>query len=335
MLHELKNIIHTAKIAKGLNIKTALASVVSLKGSSYRSSGVRMLVQANGKMIGAVSGGCVEKEILRQAQRVFKINTPLLMEYDGRYRLGCDGILSILIEPFNPEEDFFSAFEKQYSSRKPFEIVSYYSKETSKKNEGGSYFVFSNKLFPISKSKIEKGLDEFHQIIEPNFKLIIVGSEHDSVPLCGYASAAGWEVDIISPTKDSKTIENFPGATNYFEINEIEFGRIDFDSQTAVIIMTHNYAKDLKYLSALATKKIEYIGLLGPSERREKILHDLLEKNELLSDGFLDTIYGPAGINIGAETPQEIAISILAEILSVFRKQKPISLKDKQIGIHQ
>lgn len=335
MLHELKNIVHTAKDAKGLKIKTALASVVSLKGSSYRGPGVRMSVQESGKMIGALSGGCVEKEILRQAQRVFETNAPLLIEYDGRYRLGCEGILTILIEPFNPEEDFFSAFERQYSSREPFEIVSYFSKEPSKKNEGGSCFIFSNDHFPISKTKIEKGLDEFHQIIKPNFKLIIVGSEHDSVQLCSYAAATGWEVDIVSPTKDYKTIENFPGASNYFEMNEIEFGRIDVDSQTAVIIMTHNYARDLKYLSALGTKKIEYIGLLGPSERREKILHDLLEKNELLSDGFLDTIYGPTGINIGAETPQEIAISILAEILSVFRKQKPISLKDKQIGIHQ
>ena len=97
MLHELKDIIRSAKIAKTQGIKTVIASVVHLEGSSYRRPGVRMSIQENGKMIGAVSGGCVEKEILRQSQRVFETNTPTLMEYDGRYRLGCEGVLSILI----------------------------------------------------------------------------------------------------------------------------------------------------------------------------------------------------------------------------------------------
>ena len=100
MIHELKDIIRSAKIAQSKGIKTVLASVVSLDGSSYRRPGVRMSIQENGRMIGAVSGGCVEKEILRQAQQVFKTNSSTLMEYDGRYRLGCEGILYILIEPF-------------------------------------------------------------------------------------------------------------------------------------------------------------------------------------------------------------------------------------------
>jgi xanthine/CO dehydrogenase XdhC/CoxF family maturation factor len=93
--------------------------------------------------------------------------------------------------------------------------------------------------------------------------------------------------------------------------------------------------RDLKYLYELVGKEVVYIGLLGPSKRKEKLLNDLIEKSDLISEGFFDKIYGPAGINIGAETPQEIAISILGEILSVIRNQKPIYLKDKQIGIHQ
>tara|TARA_R110001632_G_scaffold19898_8_gene59852 strand:- start:5624 stop:6631 length:1008 start_codon:yes stop_codon:yes gene_type:complete len=335
MLHELKDIIRSAKIAKQQGFKTALASVVSLDGSSYRRPGVRMSIQENGKMIGAVSGGCVEKEVLRQAQSVFETNTPKLMEYDGRYRLGCEGTLYILIESFDPEDAFYDAFEKQCISRKPFSISTSFSKEESNRYKGGSSFHFSKKHFLVSNLEPEDGLEIFKQTIKPGFKLVIVGSEHDAVQLCKYASATGWEVDIVAPTDDPKVIDNFPGASNYFGIDETEFGNSNFDSQTAVMMMTHSYVKDLKYLSALVEKEIKYIGLLGPSKRREKLLNELLEKNELLSDGFFDTIYGPAGINIGAETPQEIAISILAEILSVFRNQKPISLKDKLIGIHQ
>ena len=80
---------------------------------------------------------------------------------------------------------------------------------------------------------------------------------------------------------------------------------------------------------------IPYIGLLGPSKRREKLINDILERHEDLDDSFFERLHGPAGINIGAETPQEIALSIVSEILSVTRNQKTISLKDKTTGIHQ
>jgi len=335
MIHELKDIIRSAKIAQSKGIKTVLASVVSLDGSSYRRPGVRMSIQENGRMIGAVSGGCVEKEILRQAQQVFKTNSSTLMEYDGRYRLGCEGILYILIEPFYPTDKFFDAFEKQCSSRKPFLINSYFSKETSKINQGSSCFHFNDQKLSVSELNPKKNLTLFSQTIKPGFKLIIIGCEHDAVQLCKYASATGWDVDIVAPIDELKTINDFPGATNYCGINEKELNGFSFDSQTAVVIMSHSYVRDLKYLYELVGKEVVYIGLLGPSKRKEKLLNDLIEKSDLISEGFFDKIYGPSGINIGAETPQEIAISILGEILSVIRNQKPIYLKDKQIGIHQ
>tara|TARA_R110002073_G_scaffold326975_1_gene507304 strand:- start:14206 stop:15216 length:1011 start_codon:yes stop_codon:yes gene_type:complete len=336
MLHELKDIIRSANLAKSKGIKTALASVISLDGSSYRKPGVRMSVQEDGKMIGAVSGGCVEKEVLRQAQSVFETSTPKLMVYDGRYRLGCEGILYILIEPFNPDEAFFDAFEKQCVSRESFTISSSFSKKEEDRFKGGSIFYFKNSSFSIRENyESDNSLDIFKQTVKPGFKLMIVGSEHDAVQLCKYASSTGWEVDIIAPPDDPKTIENFPGASNYFGISETEFSTLPLDSQTAVMMMTHSYIKDLKYLSSILEKEVPYIGLLGPSKRREKLINEMLERNEDISDHFFDRLYGPAGINIGAETPQEIAISILGEILSVIRNQKPISLKDKTIGIHQ
>ena len=335
MIHELKDIIRSAKIAQSKGIKTVLASVVSLDGSSYRRPGVRMSVQENGKMIGAVSGGCVEKEILRQAQHVFKTNSSILMEYDGRYRLGCEGILYILIEPFHLSNTFFDAFEKQCSSRKSFLINSYFSKETTERAQGSTCFHFGDQELSVSKLKPEKKLNLLSQTIKPGLKLIIIGCEHDAVQLCKYGSATGWEVEIVAPIDELKTIDDFPGAANYYGIHEKEFSTISIDSQTAVVIMSHSYVRDLKYLSELLGKDVNYIGLLGPSKRREKLLNDLIEKNDLISEDFFDKIYGPAGINIGAETPQEIAISILGEILSVIRNQKPIYLKDKQIGIHQ
>lgn len=336
MLHELKDIIRSAKLAKQQGIKTVLASVVALDGSSYRRPGVRMSIQEDDKMIGAVSGGCVEKEVLRQSQSVFETNQPKLMVYDGRYRLGCEGILYILIEPFNPEDTFFDAFEKQCVSRKAFNISSFFSKKESDRFKGGTIFYLNDNTFLLDKNYVsDDSLEKFDQTIQPGFKLIIIGSEHDAVQLCKYASSTGWEVDIVAPPDDPKSIENFPGASNYYGISEHEFNAIEFDAQTAIMMMTHSYVKDLKYLSVLTDKQVPYLGLLGPSKRREKLINEMLERDTDISDDFFDRIHGPAGINIGAETPQEIAISIISEILSVIRNQKPISLKDKTGGIHQ
>ena len=108
----------------------------------------------------------------------------------------------------------------------------------------------------------------------------------------------------------------------------------EVDEQTAIILMNHSYSKDLKYLLTLKHLKPIYLGLLGPHKRREKLFSELMELSPEITYDFLDSIHGPAGLNIGAETPQEIAIAIVAEILSVIREQEPMLLKNKETGIH-
>ena len=112
MTHEIKNLLDLIWKAQQLGVKSVLATVVALDGSSYRRPGVRMLIQENGKTFGAVSGGCVEKEVQRQAQSVFETSVPKVMTYDGRFRLGCEGIIHILIEPIRLTEDLKAKFEK-------------------------------------------------------------------------------------------------------------------------------------------------------------------------------------------------------------------------------
>ena len=341
MTHELKKIVTAAQEAKQKKLKVVLVSVVDLEGSSYRKPGVRMLICEDDKMIGAVSGGCVEKEVLRQSQSVFKSGKPKLMVYDGRYRLGCEGILYILIEPFDADILFFENFEKGIKERKSFEVVTYFSKDEDDSTRSGSAFVFSDgtklpihEKFNQDLAKEDTALSVFKQTMKPCFRLLIIGAEHDAVQLCEYASITGWEVNVITPPDDPKTINDFPGADKLFSVSESEIEQMIIDNQTAVVVMTHGFVKDLKYLSALRDKELIYIGLLGPKKRREKLLSQFLEYHPEVPDTFFDMLYGPCGINIGAETPQEIAISIIAEILSVIREQQPISLKEKKSGIH-
>jgi xanthine dehydrogenase accessory factor len=323
-----------------MGLPCVMATVVDLDGSSYRRPGVRMLINEHGQMTGAVSGGCVEKEILRQSHTVFTTGEPKMMTYDGRYRLGCEGTLYILIERFEPGEDLLRAFELSLTQRTSFEIRSYFSKTAGVAGDWGSEFVFEkgtsyyfrHDFKPKTSSK--SGGSVFKQKLAPCFKLMIIGAEHDAAQLSIMAASLGWEVSVVVSPSNPQQLSDFPGAEVLVRKNADEINTEKIDKQMAVILMTHSYVKDLEHLFALKESRPAYIGLLGPSNRRERMLNDLIEKYPDLDESVFDLIFGPAGLNIGAETPQEIALSICAEILSVIRGQEPKSLKDKLGSIH-
>lgn len=332
MTHELKQIVTTYQ---NTDQKAVLATVVALDGSSYRRPGVRMLIFENGQIVGAVSGGCVEKEVVRQAQTVFASGVPKVMTYDGRYRLGCEGILYILIEPFQPSSSFLIAFWETIKKRKPFRLTSYYKKEEGDNFGFGTEFKFDENLLTTRKNFMASSFaTTFTQTMKPCFKLIIIGAEHDAVQLSTFASNMGWEVTICVSPMEEKTIDFFTGADKMIQDipENIDFSLVD--KETAVILMTHSYVKDLQYLIALKQTNPAYLGLLGPATRREKLLNEFLEHCPEVSDSFFDRIHGPAGLYIGAETPQEISIAILSEILAVTRNVEPVQLKNKQGKIH-
>lgn len=335
MTHELKKILQAYQQAHKKGLRTVLATVVALEGSSYRRPGVRMLIREDGKMTGAVSGGCVEKEVFRQSESVFRDNCSKVMTYDGRYRLGCEGILYILIEPFEPQERFLSKFSELLELREGFKIVSYFDKNEVPNHNFGSLLQHQNDEIPFN-SDLPGGehLLTFEQVMKPCFKLMIIGAEHDAVQLCSYAAFTGWEVIVLATPSEDKTITDFPGAQELLNIDPEQAPLPKIDSQTAVMIMTHSFVKDLKYLLALKESEPVYLGLLGPSKRREKLLGEFIERCPMVSDTFFDRIHGPAGLDIGAETAQEISIAILSEILSVIRGKEPMMLRDKEGKIH-
>ena len=130
-------------------------------------------------------------------------------------------------------------------------------------------------------------------------------------------------------------MNDFPGATELLAISADELDAYKIDDQTAVILMTHSYVKDLAFLIQLSSSQPMYLGLLGPASRREKLLGEFMERYPDADLEFIESIHGPAGLHIGAETPQEIAISVLSEILSVHRQTQPLPLRDKSGSIHQ
>ncbi|MCB0707362.1 MAG: XdhC family protein [Saprospiraceae bacterium] len=317
--------------------RQVLATVVDLDGSSYRKPGVRMLMDEDGNMTGAVSGGCVEKEVLRRAQRVFDSGEALVMTYDGRYRLGCEGVLYILLEPFKVSTDLQEQFFQNITLRRPFEVHCWYRKESDSVGAFGSLIYFGNgSSFSFSTNRIEqdlRGLELFSQDFQPLFKLIILGGEHDSVKLCSMAHLLGWEVEILTSWREPRQLSDFPGATKVIPTSPdmMEFNAID--QETAVVLMSHNFSLDLKYLIKLKDSRPAYLGIIGSIARRDQLHAQLLELNPETSLAFIEQIHSPAGLNIGAVTPAEIALSILSEILSITRKKEFDSLQKQTIGV--
>lgn len=335
MTHELKRIVSAFEAARKENRQVVLATVVHVEGSSYRRPGVQMLIAENGQMTGAVSGGCVEKEVYRQALEVFDTGTPKIMTYDGRYRLGCEGMLYILIEPFLPDQKWLDAFWKAIADRTELEFTSHFKLAEGQDKTFGSTMTFTHNKLPLRPLfNTSQNLQSFTTRFKPCFKMVIVGAEHDAVKLCAFSAQMGWDVTVVAAPTEQKTIADFKGAQHFLTVLPEALETDGIDSETAVVLMTHNFAKDLAFLLALKETSPAYLGFLGPSSRREKLLDGLIEKYPEVPESFLECIYGPAGLNLGSETPEEIAISVLSEILAIVRGKTPMLLKDKKGSIH-
>lgn len=337
MTHELQELFQKASAYQKQGIQNILATVVDLDGSSYRQPGVRMLISSNGELTGAISGGCVEKEVQRSALSVFKSKKAAVITYDGRYRLGCEGLLYILLEPLVFSENLQHYFSSAIENRCPFKVSSYYQKKEHSSHSFGSLIHFTNKSIALNPnfSVSESGnLLCFHQKLQPIFKLLILGGEHDAIKLCQQAHLLGWEVTVVTNVKKEHKVGEFPGAKEVIANHPEGFVLHNIDVHTAVVIMNHNFSYDLRYLRRLLHATPIYIGMLGAAKRREKLFDALLELEPEISEEFLEKIHTPAGIAIGAITPEEIALAIVAEILAIRRKKEVYSLKEITGQIH-
>ncbi|MFT4754711.1 MAG: xanthine dehydrogenase accessory factor [Salibacteraceae bacterium] len=336
MTHELKEIIGHYQKANSQGVSCVLVSVVALNGSSYRQPGVRMLIDSSGQMTGAVSGGCVEQEILRNTPSVFTRKRPVMITYDGRYRIGCEGLLYILIEPFSPKAYFMDAFNQAIDKRFSIELHSYYSSKVGEQTAAGTQLVIDQIPYAVSETVWNKNQTCFSQVSPPCFRLYIVGVEHDAQHLCAQAALLGWEVVILKSLDQFHSHKEFPAAWQIHAQDPKCLGDLPIDDYSGIVLMSHNFAKDLNYLIHLsALPSPAYIGVLGSHQRMEHLLSDLIDRKENVSEEFVTVIQGPAGIDIKAITPQEIAISILAQIIEKLRRIPALKPSPNNVIAHE
>jgi xanthine/CO dehydrogenase XdhC/CoxF family maturation factor len=369
-MKEQKAIVEAFRQVDLLTRKVALATVVKVRGSSYRSPGARMLIMDDGKWVGSISGGCLEGDALRKARQVMTENKPMTVTYDTREEsnqnlgigLGCNGVIDVLIEPVDPENknNPISLFEKLTSIEEPVALATIFSNDiyTGEKllirASGETLVSFSDEvlngligphlhnLFETNKSGAKEYLmnqnivDVFIELIQPAVSLIIFGGGFDARPVSQLAKSLGWRVMVTDECVAHIAPVFFPTADK-LSLCQRDFIDRDFNitPYTACVLMSHNYEYDRDVLKKILNSEAPYIGILGPRKRFDKMIGEFSASGIEVKKEDFHRIHSPIGLDIGAETPDEIAISIIAEIQGKFANRSGGFLKYRSGPIHQ
>ncbi len=370
-MKEIEDIIRAYDEAVKDNIKTALATVVQVDGSSYRRPGARMLITEEGRLTGAISGGCLEGDALRKALLVIMQQQSMLVTYDTSdeedavmgMQLGCNGIIQVLIEPVVADKinNPLQLLKIIAGKKNPVSLVTLFCLSNKRDPQPGTCLLLdesstltgegiflTDALIAGAKDALDRGQSTFHHYITDTFQftaftdfippaisLVIIGAGNDILPLVAMAEILGWKTTIIDGRPAYAKKERFPASCQVLLAKpEQVMGHVAFQDRTAIVLMTHNYNYDKEMLAAMAEKQMMYIGMLGPKKKFERILAELSEKGIHFTRAQLSAIHSPVGLDIGAETAEEIALSILAEIKAIFAVAKGISLKDYTGPIH-
>jgi len=372
-MKEIREIINAYNKARINEKRLALATLVHLNGSSYRRPGARMIVDEEGQLTGAISGGCLEGDALRKAVFCIHTQVPKLVVYDTSdeedatigIQLGCSGIIQVLFEPIDENDPLnpIELLKKAIHKRQNTVLVTLYASQIKKGDTVGTSILLedsgefhNNSSFQfipetlmqdikdtlmVKKSSFksyqqnDNTFNAFLSFISPPISLVIVGAGNDAIPLQSIAETLGWEVIIVDGRHTYAKIERFSSACQIIVSKpEKVLEQIPIDEKTVFVLMTHNYNYDYAILKALLGKNVPYIGALGPKKKLDNMITDLKAENIFLNEKQKNILYGPVGLELGAETPAEIALSITAEIMSVMNNKKGGSLRNLLTEIH-
>ncbi len=342
--------------------KAILATVVDVVGSGYRRPGARMLIDENGFGIGTVSGGCLESDVLGRAKKVLVTGESIVITYDTTQdensvfglSMGCRGIVRILIEKVSGENRFFSFLHDVFESRKSFSMATLISSNNENLTIGSRFFSvdseaanenFKSEISDLITEKLKQSANEktanleifdfgevFFETINPPLNLLLFGAGFDALPVVRFAKELGWRITVIDHRAAYANAERIPEADAIIvAASEDLEANIFSDENSAAVIMTHNYERDRNILRRLLNSKCLYVGALGPRKRTGKLLEEI---GENFSDDLLQKLHAPVGLDIGAETPEEIALAIVAEIRAVLSNRNGSFLRERSGSIY-
>jgi xanthine/CO dehydrogenase XdhC/CoxF family maturation factor len=372
-MKEIREIVQAWEKCRDANKKAALVTVVHLEGSSYRRPGARMLVDEEGSITGSISGGCLEGDALRKALHVMQQGKSRLVTYDTAdeedisfgVQLGCEGVIQVLFEPIDSKngEHTLELLRHTISDRKNKVLVTLFDLLNKNANQPGTCLLVESdasrgsisepsaldeRILQDAKIVLERkqsvfkeyllegnSITAFIEWVEPPVSVVVVGAGNDAIPLVRMADLLGWETRVVDGRSTHAKADRFASACQILVSKpEKVLEQIPVDEKTVFVLMTHNYNYDLSVLHALLKRNATYIGVLGPRKKMDRMLSDLKQKGFVPGENELKSVFGPVGFEIGAETAEEIGLSILAEIKAYLSHKPGGSLKFKSDFIH-
>ncbi|MDR7415503.1 MAG: XdhC family protein [Armatimonadota bacterium] len=368
-MRELLDILQALRDVRRHGEAAALATVVGVRGSTYRREGARLLIRSTGDLVGSISGGCLEGDVQIVAEEVLRDGRPRLLHYDltaddeavWGLGLGCNGVIDVLVEKVGTAEPSPERFlEEAVEREQPLVVVTLIGPEDAPQlgrrlvvypdgtREGSlgdadldaSAATRAQEALRRGKPARETlgGVELFFEPLQPPLRLVVCGAGHDAIPLVRLAHELGFRPVVVDRREKFLTRERFPEAHGFLHTEFPEAAEaIRPDSRTCVVVMTHNYLHDKNLIRSFFAYPTPpaYLGLLGPRQRTQKILRELEAEGVQPSPELAGRIYAPVGLDIGAEGPEQIALAILAEILAAMNGRKGGFLRDRPAPIHE
>jgi xanthine/CO dehydrogenase XdhC/CoxF family maturation factor len=348
--------------------RMALATIVAVRGSTYRRPGARLLIPEEGAPVGNISGGCLEGDVVDLARVVMQEGTARLAGWDltaddddvWGLGLGCNGAIEVFIEPAERAVAVTAALRAALKEERPICVVTVLESGATDVVPGDRLVVrpdgqaegslgqvdvdeealeAARELLRGGRSEIRTfahGVRAFVEVLDPPLRLVICGAGHDAIPLVRTAAAMGWRPVVVDDRPAFLTTERFPDAGAFVAVDEPAqvAESAPLDPRTFVVVMTHNFLRDRDYLRGLLRSDAGYIAMLGPSARTQRIMMDLADDGSGITEEDRARIHGPAGLDLGADGPDEIAQAIVAEILAVRHDRAGGFLRERPGPIH-
>jgi xanthine dehydrogenase accessory factor len=298
--------------------RVALATVVATRRSAPRPVGSKLIVSERGELFGSVSGGCVESEVAVQAAEVLASGEPRLLSYgitdDQAWEVGlpCGGEIDVFVQPL-----------AEVPADGDGVLVTRLEGERAGQVELAELDVGSSGIVEL------EGEQVFAEVLGPPPRLVVVGATDTAEALCRLAGALGWQTVVVDPRPALVTRDRLPSPEKLITAwpDELEAG-----ADTAVVVLTHEERLDVPALTTALASEAFYVGAIGSRKTQAKRRERLLEAG--VSEERLERLSGPAGLDLGADTPAETAVSILAEILAVRTGRQGGRLRDRSGRIH-
>jgi xanthine dehydrogenase accessory factor len=336
---EIDEVLEAARALRESGTAAALATVVSVRGSSYRRPGARLLVPADGPPIGLISGGCLEEEAARLAREAFALDAPVMVTIDHSAEgdelwgmgLGCRGIIDLLAEPPEMAAETLAALEAARRDGRPTYLLtgldgsrrSLTAAEADALGERAALAVAHGRPTVIGESVLDPILPPLH--------LVLCGAGPDAGPLAAAGLRQGWRVDVVDPRRPNLRPDRFPGARLVDAQPADAADATGAGEWTAVVVMSHDYLRDAAFLGSFLGRGVVYLGVLGPRDRTDRLLAEL---PSVLSDDDRRRLHAPAGLDIGADGSEQVATAIVAEILAVLHGRTGGPLRERPGSIH-